>query len=280
MDFRLLGPLEVATDDRTIPIGSGRLKCLLAVLVVNANTFVGFDELVEAIWGTTVPVNPRPAVHTCVARLRSALAGEVRIEAGSGGYRIVVGESRVDVKRFEALILRARTAGWREAEMLTEALGLWRGEALADVPSDYLRQLADLWWDRRLQVLERKLELDLRAGLHDSALPDLQKLAVQYPLRERFWALLITALSRCGRQADALHAYSTVRQRLVDELGVDPGPGLRQAHQAVLTGQANRLVSGYAGSNPYNHSRGLISVGFATPEAFAGSSPGPQCLSS
>lgn len=133
------------------------------MLLVRANRFVGFDELVEAIWGDSVPANPRPAVYTCVTRLRTITGAT--IEAGADGYRIKVNESHVDVKRFEAAVLTARAAGEREAEVLQEALALWRGEPFADVPSDHLqRTVVPALVERRLQLLERKLELDVRAG--------------------------------------------------------------------------------------------------------------------
>ncbi|SMD26109.1 AfsR/SARP family transcriptional regulator [Kibdelosporangium aridum] len=235
MEFRVLGPLEVVVDGRVVPIGSSRLRCLLAMLLVRANRFVGFDELVEAIWGDSVPANPRPAVYTCVTRLRTITGAT--IEAGADGYRIAVNEAHVDLKRFEAAVLTARAADEREAEVLQEALALWRGEPFVDVPSDYLhRTVVPALAERRLHVLERKLELDVRAGRHDIALPELQELTAAYPLRERLWASLVLALYGSGRQADALETYATVRQRLVDELGVEPGVVLRQAHQTVLAG--------------------------------------------
>ncbi|CAM3624916.1 BTAD domain-containing putative transcriptional regulator [Kibdelosporangium persicum] len=236
MEFRVLGPIEVVAGGRVIPIGSARLRCLLAALLVRANKVVRFDELVEAVWGESVPANPRPAVYTLVTRLRSVLK-DIDIEAGGDGYRIVVDEGQVDVKRFEGGIAAARTAGEGETEVLRQALELWRGEPFADVPSDYLRRMAEPLAERRLQALERKLELDLNAGQHQVALPELTELTAEYPLRERFWALLMLALFRAGRQAEALRAYSAVRQRLVDELGVEPGAHLRKAHEIVLAGE-------------------------------------------
>lgn len=246
MDFRILGPLEVLADGQRIHIGSGRQRVLLAMLLLRANKFVGFDDLVEAIWGERSPVHPRAAVHTCVTRLRTALGGVV-IEGGTDGYRIVLDEQTVDLYRFESALAAATAAGNREAEVIGQALSLWRGEPLAGVSSDFLqRHEVPRLAEQRLQALERKLELDLAAGRHDAMLPELRTLTAEHPLRERFWALLMLALFRCGRQADALAAYATVRQHLVDELGIEPGQELRQAHQQVLRagGRAAELPGG------------------------------------
>ncbi|MBP2319920.1 DNA-binding SARP family transcriptional activator/tetratricopeptide (TPR) repeat protein [Kibdelosporangium banguiense] len=237
LDFRILGPLEVCADGQRVHVGSRRQRALLAMLLLRANKFVAFDDLVEVIWGDSTPVHPRAAVHTCVTRLRNALDGVV-IEGGADGYRIVLDEQAVDLCRFDSALAAARAAGDREAEVLGQALSLWRGEPLAGVASDYLqRHEVSRLTELRLRVLERKLELDLAAGGHDVVVPQLQVLTAEHPLRERFWALLVTALYRCGRQADALAAYATVRQHLVDELGVEPGQELRQAHQRVLAGE-------------------------------------------
>ncbi|ONI88990.1 hypothetical protein ALI144C_05675 [Actinosynnema sp. ALI-1.44] len=115
-------------------------------------------------------------------------------------------------------------------------MALWRDKPLVDVSSDYLRRMVEPFAEHRLQVIERRFELELQTGLQESALPDFQALALAHPLRERMWSLLVLGLFRCGRQAEALEAYSTVRQRLDVELGVEPGRALRQAHQVVLAG--------------------------------------------
>jgi DNA-binding SARP family transcriptional activator/tetratricopeptide (TPR) repeat protein len=241
MSFGVLGPLEIVVDGRKVSVGSGRQRSLLATLLLHANKVVSFDELVEVVWGERGPVHPRAAVHTCVARLRKVLGGVV-VEGGVDGYRIVVDEQAVDVYRFEAEVLVAGAAGDREAEVLGRALSLWRGEPLAGVQSDYLqRQEVPRLTERRLLVLERKLGLDVAEGRYAAAVAELQALTAEFPLREKFWALLVTALSGCGRQADALAAYSAVRHQLVDELGVEPGQDLRQAHQAVLAGSPARV---------------------------------------
>jgi DNA-binding SARP family transcriptional activator len=238
LTFRLLGPLEVTSGSRPLHIGSSRQRTLLATLLLRANNIVGVDELVEAVWGEAAPIHPRAALQTCVTRLRNAIGDLAIIEARPDGYRIAVDADQVDLCRFDAAVLAAKAAGDREAEVLGEALSLWRGEPLAGVRSDFLdRREVPRLVERRLQVLERRLELDL----NDAAVGELQELTARYPLRERFWALLMIALSRSGRQADALEAYVTVRERLMAELGVEPGQDLRQAHQKVLMGSRLRL---------------------------------------
>jgi len=199
------------------------------VLLVRVGRVVPVDELVEAVWGTAVPAYPRAALQTCVTRLRAALGGAVEVEARADGYRIVVDESDVDSARFMA------ASAADDAETLRAALDLWRGEPFEDVESDYLRrEVAPALTERRLSTLERLFELDIAAGRYD--IPQLQALTVKHPVRERFWAQLMLALHHSGRQTEALKAYSDIRRKLVDELGVEPGAHLRRAHQAVLAG--------------------------------------------
>lgn len=235
MEFRILGPLEVFTDGRSIRIGSGRPWTLLALLLLRANQFVGLDEVVEALWGDAVPAHPRNAVHTCVTRLRNSLGAGAVVEWAGDRVRLVVDDADVDLCRFEAAVREAHAAGIDEVEVLRAALGLWRGDPLADIHSDYLhREVVPRLVERRLQVLERRIELDLAAGRHNLVLPELQALTGAHPLREPFWAQLVVALSCCGRQADALDAYARIRTLLADELGIEPGEELRRAHEMVL----------------------------------------------
>ncbi len=232
MEFRVLGALEVVGGGgRRVLVTAKRPRALLAVLLVRVGRVVSVDELVEAVWGSAVPEYPRAALHTCVTRLRTALGGEVEVEAAVDGYRIVVDESDVDMARFLAGTAKD------DADGLRAALGLWRGEPFADVESDYLhREVVPSLVERRLATMERLFELDHAEGRYD--IPGLHELTAKYPVRERFWAQLMLALHHSGRQAEALAAYSDVRRKLVDELGVEPGAHLRRAHQTVLAGTA------------------------------------------
>ncbi len=240
MEFGLLGPLEVIDGDRAVPIRSAKHRILLAALLLRAGELVTVDELAEAIWGAALPADPRRVIQTYVARLRKLLGATELIQSRPEGYAIAVALGDVDVRRFEMLLEKARDAAGvedrhAEAELLHQALAMWRGKPLADVPSELLhRDAGGRLIEQRLDTLHRRVEADLALGRHAQLVAELRVLTVQHPLREPLWVQLMTALYRCGRQADALEAYQRVRGLLADELGVDPGPELRRLHQAIL----------------------------------------------
>ncbi len=248
MEFGLLGPLEVVNGGRPVAIRSAKHRMLLAGLLLRAGEVVTVDELAEVIWGDALPAGPRRVVQTYVARLRKLLGGGELIQSRPEGYVIAVARADVDVGRFELLLEQARdatSAGDRHAEsaVLRQALGLWRGEPLADVPSETLRRDgAARLAEQRLDALHRRIEADLGLGRHAELTAELRVLTEQHPLREQFWAQRMTALYRCGRQADALDAYQRVSRLLADELGVDPGPELRALHKAILVGDPGIAV--------------------------------------
>lgn len=249
MKFGLLGPLEVVDRGRPLPIQSGKHRALLAGLVLRPGQIVTMDELADTVWGDTMPADPRRVLSTYVARLRRFLGNAGLIQTRPNGYVIYVTPDDTDVGRFELLLGQARDAAAaedRDTELaiLRQALALWRGEPLADVPSEKLhRTVADRLAEQRLDVLYRRVEADLGAGRHGELVAELRTLTERHPLREQFWAQLMTALYRCGRQADALEAYRRVSHLLAEELGVDPGPELRALHQAILTGDPALTVS-------------------------------------
>ncbi|GIG92235.1 AfsR/SARP family transcriptional regulator [Plantactinospora endophytica] len=247
MRFGILGPLEIHSAHGPVRIGSHRQRALLATLLVHPAEAVGVDELVEAIWGPDGPENPRAAVHTCVTRLRRSLdrAGDepVRIERQMAGYRLAVDPEDVDLGRFETALRRAEAA--REAvdpatevAALRAALGLWRGEPLIDVGSDFLdREVVPRLVELRLAALERRIDLDLRApGDQSAVVAELHGLTGRHPLRERFWVQLMRGLAASGRRGEAFAVYREVRRRLREELGVDPGEEVQQVHLALLRG--------------------------------------------
>ena len=241
MEFRLLGPLEVVDGGQLVPIPSAKHRALLAYLLVRPGELVTVDELAEVIWGDALPANPRTTVQTYVSRLRQRLhLGEV-LRSRPDGYVLVAACGDIDLGRFEILLeqaSRAAGAGDRqgEAALLRQALALWRGVPLADVPSELLQRNVVLpLVEQRLSALQRRIEADLELGRHAEVVAELRALTDQYPLRERYRALLMLALYRCGRQADALQAYQRARRVLADELGIGPGPELRGLHRAVLT---------------------------------------------
>jgi DNA-binding SARP family transcriptional activator len=247
--FGLLGPLEVTDGGRLVPIPSAKLRVLLACLLLRAGALVTLDELAEAIWGDdALPTHPRRAVQTYITRLRQLLGGNGLIQSRHEGYVIAVAAGDVDVGRLELLLARAREAAdagdrHREAAVLRQALGLWRGEPLADVPSETLhRDAVARLTEQRLDAMCRRIEADLALGRHAELISELRTLTDRQPLREQFWAQLMTALYRCGRQADALQAYHSAAGLLADELGVDPGAELRALHQAILTNDPALVV--------------------------------------
>jgi len=235
-EFRILGPLEVRLGGQERRIPGGRVREVLAVLLVHANHPVTADELADELWRQRAPESARSTVQVHVARLRRALGERLPLRTTPAGYVLEVAPERLDALAFERHVERARegSAEDRAAE-LGRALELWRGHALAefvDLPS--VNSAANRLEDARLAALEARIDAELELGLDAELLPELQQLAAAHPYRERLQGLLMLALYRAGRQADALAVYREVRQRLVDELGIEPGPELRELERAVL----------------------------------------------
>jgi DNA-binding SARP family transcriptional activator len=239
-DFCLLGPLLVRRGGVPLPVAPGKQRAVLAALLLSVDRVVSFDELTEVLWGSAPPPSARVSVQNHVMRLRKALGHDARIRTHPHGYQIRVDDSELDVSRFEAHLAAARTAAldgsWGAAAAQARAgLALWRGEPLADVESDLLAardipRLAEL----RLQAVEVRLDADLRLGQHGEVIAEVQRLAAAHPLRERLHGLLMLALYRDGRRAEALAAYTRARLVLVAELGIEPGAGLRELHRQIL----------------------------------------------
>jgi DNA-binding SARP family transcriptional activator/tetratricopeptide (TPR) repeat protein len=227
-----------------VTVTAARHRVLLAALVIRAGHVLSMDELAEAVWDGEPSPGARVTLRSYVKRLRQVLGPVLgqRIVARGPGYLITAGDAEVDLKRFEGLCragCRACDAGaWQEAsDLLTRALGLWRGAPLADIGSQVLQRVEVPRLEQlRLQAAERQIEAGLHLGHHGQLVPGLQALVAEHPLRERFHAQLMLALHRCGRRAEALAVYRQARGILVGELGVEPGPELRQLHQFILTG--------------------------------------------
>ncbi|MFC5724850.1 BTAD domain-containing putative transcriptional regulator [Streptomyces gamaensis] len=243
--FCVLGPLRVSARDQPVSIPAGKQRVLLAALLVDANEVVPVDELVDRIWGDALPACPRCALHTLVTRLRRTLdangAGLARcIRTASGGYAIEVAPHRLDLGRFTQLTRLARSACDRgdpagEADLLTEALALWRGQPLADIESESLhREVAPLLRESWLTASERYHDVCLTLGRHDEIVGELRTLTHKYPFHEHRWAQLMLALYRCGRRGEALQAYAAMRRSFHEELGVEPGEEARLLHTAML----------------------------------------------
>ncbi|SED76587.1 Predicted ATPase [Amycolatopsis tolypomycina] len=242
MRVALLGPLRVAEDDGTpIDIGGARLRMLLARLALDAGRAVPADALVDGLWGAEPPADAANALQSLVSRLRKALP--VAVESGPGGYRLVVEPGDVDAERFERLAAEGRrelAAGRdaRAADLLTEALALWQGAALADVlDAPFAPSPARRFADLRAEAAEDRFEALIRLGEHAGVLADLTAAAEADPLRERLAGLRIRALCAAGRQSEALTVYAGIRRTLADQLGVDPSAELQEVHLAALRGE-------------------------------------------
>ncbi|MDG4834698.1 BTAD domain-containing putative transcriptional regulator [Solwaraspora sp. WMMD1047] len=243
MRFFLLGPLEVWHDGRMLPLGGPQRRDLLAVLLLNANRVVATDRLIDLLWGEQPPPTARSLLQGCVAQLRRTLHhGDWRpLVTAAPGYLLRVGAGELDLDRFEELAATASrdTEAGRlvaAAAARYQALSLWRGDPLDGINLEICRVEADRLTERRLAVLEERIDVDLRLGRLLGLVAELQGHVRAYPFRERLWAQLMVALQLADRQADALAAYQEVRRLLVDQLGVDPGGLLRRLEHAVLTG--------------------------------------------
>ncbi len=250
MDFGLLGPLVVRDGARHVSVSAPRQRVLLAALLLSAGRVVSLDALAEMLWEGQPPTGARGALHSAVQRLRSTLgpSGAALVETRPPGYLIKVGDGEFDVREFSVLATRGHAAAeagnWAQAAgLLREALGLWRGEPLADVPSQLLRDReVPPIEDQRLQALVARIDTDLHLGRHGEVVAELRQLVAAHPLREQFHGQLMLSLYRSGRQADALAAYQDVRRILADELGIGPGPELSLLHQRILAADTEFLL--------------------------------------
>ncbi|MFI6989215.1 BTAD domain-containing putative transcriptional regulator [Nonomuraea wenchangensis] len=251
MRISILGPMEVEGEAGPVPVGGLRLRALLAVLALEAGRMVTAERLIDVLWPDDPPTNAANALQTLVRRLRVALRPEEVLRSRPGGYLLAVSEDDVDALRFR------RLAGRRQGS--EEALRLWRGEALAGLTGvPYLRDVAEGLEQERLGAVEARAETLLAAGDADGLAGELRAELTAHPLRERLGALAVRALAATGRQAEALDLYERVRRRLADELGVDPGAELRDAHLAALTGGPSPAPSRLRTGNVRPARTGLI----------------------
>lgn len=260
MQFRVLGPLEVAVSNTPVPVGPPRQQALLAVLVTFRNRVVPPDRLVAALWGEAPPASAGTTLQAYISRLRRSLdeggAPTGILETRQGGYVLHVDDADVDAARFERLVAEGRTHLERgeattAADLLEEALALWRGPALAGLAGrGLLAAEATRLEELRLAALEERLQADLDRGRHGELIGELESLVAEHPFRERLWAHLMLAHYRAGRQADALDSYQRAARTLRDELGLDPSDDLRRLHERVLRHDAALAAPERAPAHP------------------------------
>jgi predicted ATPase len=234
----ILGPLVVEDGAQPIEVGGARLRALLIRLAASANGWVSVSTLVEALWEEDPPGDEVNALQSLVSRLRRALPRPELIESGPAGYRLAVNPEAVDAIRFERLVARGRLASGdpeKAVAILTEALGLWRGEALADVASaPYAAAWAQRLQNLKLIAIDNRAGAGLELGRHSDLITELEEVTAQHPLRERSHELLIRALAGSRRQGEALAVYERLRRNLSDEVGLDPPVHLQELQTAVL----------------------------------------------
>jgi DNA-binding SARP family transcriptional activator len=235
LEFRVLGPLEVRRDGRLVDVRGSKRRAVLALLLLQANEIVRTERLIEDLWGERRPVNAPAALHNHVSRLRKDL-GEGVLVTKPWGYVLRASPETIDLGLFESQVTEARPLPARERnEKLGAALTLWQGAALADLVNEpalagEIGRLEEL----RETVIEQRIDAQLELGEHDEAIRVLEGLIAAHPLRERLRGQLILALYRAGRQAEALETYRETRRVLVEELGIEPSPELRELERAIL----------------------------------------------
>ncbi|MFE2597288.1 BTAD domain-containing putative transcriptional regulator [Streptomyces sp. NPDC059396] len=236
--FNVLGPVRVWRDGTALPSGSPQQRAVLAALLLYPERTATAPQLIEAVWGDNPPAMALAAVRTYASRLRKILGRDVLISEHEG-YTLRIEPDALDMGRAEKLVDEAARAGRqgdpaRVRELLDAAVAMWDDEPLAGIPGPFAENQRNHFTDWRLQLIEERVELDLEDGAHAEAVPELTALVAQHPLRERLRELLMLALYRNGRQAEALAVYADTRRLLADELGVEPGRQLFDLQQRIL----------------------------------------------
>jgi len=233
VEFRVLGPLEIADGERRLALGGPRRRAVAALLLLDANRVVPVERLVDGVWGDDPPATAVGSLQNHVLRLRRELGD--RIVTRAPGYVLRVEPGELDLDRFQRLVGDARSREpERAATMLRQALALWRGSPLSDLAGEPVAAAVAHLDELRLDALERRIDADLELGRHADLVGELESLVGEHPFRERLRAQLLLALYRSGRQADALAAYTAARAALVEHLGAEPGAELQDLHRAIL----------------------------------------------
>jgi DNA-binding SARP family transcriptional activator/Tfp pilus assembly protein PilF len=256
--FRILGPLEVWTDEGWSGIGAPKWRALLAMLLLHPGQVVSTDRLIAGLWGEDPPDRAANLVSVYVLRLRR-LIGDPQgglLATRAPGYQLRLEPDDLDASVFESAVIQGRRAladgqAAQASAVLAQALSLWHGAAMADVPaSDVITAESDRLEESRLAALELRITADLRGGQAAPLVPELRRLLSENPLREGLWTLLLLALEYTGRRAEAIAAYGDVRRVISDELGVNPGPELRQLYQRLLAADDADAAPGMPTARP------------------------------
>ncbi|MDX3187301.1 BTAD domain-containing putative transcriptional regulator [Streptomyces sp. MN03-5084-2B] len=235
VELRVLGPVELRVDDRLVEVGHARQRCVLAVLLVEANRVVTVEQLLDRVWSERLPHKARQVASNYVSRLRHVLAGEVAIVRQGGGYVLQVDPEAVDLHRFRLLVKRARErSGARALRLLEEAARLWQGEVFDGLDTPWIAAVRESLARERFAADLDRVDLALAQGRHAALCAELAERAAAHPLDERVVRQLMLALYRNGRQAEALLRFESIRARLADEVGADPSRELRDLHRRIL----------------------------------------------
>jgi DNA-binding SARP family transcriptional activator/Tfp pilus assembly protein PilF len=239
-EFAVLGAVEARLGGQSVQLGHARQQCVLVALLVDVNKIVPTERLADRVWGEQLPRQAANALHGYLSRLRKLLADagieDVGITRQRGGYMLAADSLAVDLQQFRALLGQARASGDDAAdELYDRALRLWRGDAFAGLETPWLSSLRETLHQQRLAAELDHADVRLRLGQHSAMLAELSARARDYPLDERVAAQLMLALHRSGRTGEALQQYQVTRQRLAEDLGIDPGPELQRLHRQILT---------------------------------------------
>jgi DNA-binding SARP family transcriptional activator/predicted ATPase len=246
MEFSILGPLDVRGEGQAVTTGASKEWALLALLLLNADRVVPVDRLVDELWGEQVPGSAQKMVQIYVSRLRKQLPAGL-IQTRGRGYRLALGEHVLDLRRFEQLAAEGRQAlrggqAAEAAEMLHEALGLWRGAALAEFSEPFAEVEGARLAEQQLACLEDRIDADLAFDRHHELVAEVEALVRRHPLRERLRSQLMLVLYRAGRHAEALDAYHSFRRLLDEELGIEPSEALKELERRILRQDASLAV--------------------------------------
>jgi DNA-binding SARP family transcriptional activator len=235
LEFRILGPLEVWDGEKTLELGGQRQRAVLALLAIHVGEVVPSERLITYLWGESPPPTAATSLQNAISQLRKALGADV-VETRAPGYALNAEKEAVDARRFEQLVNEARSAeADRRADLVGEALQLWRGPPLADFSYEgFAQNEAARLEELRLTAVEERIEAHLELGGAAELVGELEQVVRENPLRERPRGQLMLALYRSGRQAEALQAYQEARKMLVEELGIEPTPSLQQLHASIL----------------------------------------------